>query len=141
MLFSFTILFVAASTASAGATPAIGCQSAVAPPPCVPKRSQSVRPRGNPASWITTSDYPTADMRVDMQGTVAYRLTVGPNGRPTACDITQSSGFWRLDEATCRLVLRRARFCPATDKKAQPITGTWSSRMKWVIPEDGAPKG
>lgn len=74
MLFSFAILFVASSTASAGATPAIGCQHVLAPPPCVVKPSQSVRPRGDPALWIPTSDYPTEDMRVGMQGTVAFRL-------------------------------------------------------------------
>ena len=79
-------------------------------------------------------DYPMFPMRREMQGTVEFRLTVGPDGRTMACEVVKSSGFAELDEMTCNLMMRRARFCPATNRKARPIVGSWSSRLKWVYP-------
>jgi periplasmic protein TonB len=53
--------------------------------------------------------------------------------------VTQSSGHARLDDYTCELLMRRARFCPATDKRAKPVAGEWSSKMRWVYPESPKP--
>jgi periplasmic protein TonB len=63
-------------------------------------------------------------------------VSVSPEGRVTSCNITSSSGSPDLDEATCSNVTRRARFNPATDGEGQPISGSYSGRIRWVIPED-----
>ena len=93
-------------------------------------------PKGNPANWATTNDYPSRALREEREGTTGFRVTVGPDGRVTSCDITSSSGSPDLDEATCSNVTRRARFTPATDGEGQPTSGSYSNRIRWVIPKD-----
>lgn len=109
--------------------------AAVAPPP--PKFTpKQPTPRGNPGSWATTNDYPTRALREEREGTTGFRVTVGPDGRVTDCQVTSSSGSPDLDEAACANVRRRARFNPATDGEGQPTTGSYSNRVRWVIPKD-----
>jgi periplasmic protein TonB len=105
-----------------------------APGPRVQPRAAA--PRGNPGSWATTNDYPSRALREERAGTTGFRLTVGADGRATGCTVTSSSGHGDLDEATCSNVMRRARFTPATDGEGQPTTGSYSGRIRWVIPDE-----
>lgn len=107
---------------------------AVAPAPRV--QPKSAMPKGNPANWATTNDYPTRALREEREGTTGFRVTVGTDGRVTSCTVTSSSGSADLDEATCSNVTRRARFNPATDGEGNPTTGQYSNRVRWVIPKD-----
>lgn len=93
------------------------------------------RPKGNPGSWATTSDYPTRDIRQGNEGTAGFRLEIDATGRVVDCAVTRSSGHPGLDEATCRNVSRRARFEPATDARGGTVAGTYSGSIKWVIPD------
>ena len=95
----------------------------------------SAKPRNGPQGWITTQDYPSADLRRGNEGTAQYRLTVGSNGRVNGCQITKSSGARGLDDATCRYVERRARFDPATNGEGRPVVGTYSGTVTWQIPD------
>ncbi|HEY9553431.1 energy transducer TonB [Allosphingosinicella sp.] len=107
------------------------------PPPPQPKREAvGAKPRSNPGSWATNADYPSSALRNEEEGTTGFRVTVGTNGRVTDCSVTSSSGSSTLDEATCRLITRRARFTPAEDSNGNPITDTYSNRIRWQIPED-----
>ena len=65
-----------------------------------------------------------------------FRLTVGTDGRVSECSVTSSSGSSTLDAATCKLITRRARFTPAKDADGNPVTDTYSNRIRWQIPED-----
>lgn len=108
-----------------------------APPPPPPPRFEpkSPSPRGNPGNWATTNDYPSRALREEREGTTAFRVNVGPDGRVTSCSVTRSSGHSDLDEATCRNIQRRARFNPATNGSGDEVAGTWSSQVRWEIPE------
>ena len=110
-----------------------------APAPKAPPKSlgktKSATPINNPGSWVATTDYPSAALRERREGTTAFRLTVDKAGRVTDCMITSSSGSPDLDQATCSLVMRRAQFTPALDAKGKPTTGTFSTRVRWVIPK------
>jgi len=109
----------------------------IAPPAPVPRfQPKQPTPKGNPANWATTNDYPTRALREEREGTTSFRVTVGPDGRVTDCSVTSSSGSPDLDDATCANVKRRARFNPATDGEGQPTTGSYSNRVRWVIPKD-----
>lgn len=103
------------------------------PPRFTPK---AAAPKGNPANWATTNDYPARALREEREGTTGFRVTVGTDGRVVDCQITSSSGHADLDAATCDNVRRRARFTPATDGEGNPTTGTYSNRIRWVIPKD-----
>jgi periplasmic protein TonB len=114
------------------APPIVIAQPPPPPPPAVPPKAAT--PRGNPGNWATTNDYPSRALREEREGTTGFRVTIGTDGRVTDCQITSSSGHADLDEATCNNVRRRARFNPATED-GRPVTGTYSNRVRWVIPE------
>lgn len=115
--------------------PVLAPPAPVAPPPPRVQPKQAT-PKGNPGNWATTNDYPTRALREEREGTTSFRVTVGPDGRVTSCEITGSSGSDDLDAATCSNVTRRARFNPATDGDGNPTTGSYSNRVRWVIPKD-----
>lgn len=119
------------------AAPVVPIIAPPAPVPAAPRvQPKQPTPKGNPANWATTNDYPTRALREEREGTTSFRVTVGPDGRVTGCTITSSSGSSDLDDATCQNVTRRARFNPATDGEGQPTTGSYSNRVRWVIPKD-----
>lgn len=104
-----------------------------APPP--PSKASGAQPRGNPGSWATPNDYPARALREERAGTTRFRVTIGPDGRVTDCQVTGSSGHADLDEATCKNVTRRARFKPALDSAGNPISDTYSNAVRWEIPK------
>jgi periplasmic protein TonB len=104
-----------------------------APPP--PSKASGAQPRGNPGSWATPNDYPARALREERAGTTRFRVTIGPDGRVTDCQVTGSSGHADLDEATCKNVTRRARFKPALDQAGNPISDTYSNAVRWEIPK------
>ena len=120
---------------AAPVVPIISPPAPVAPPPPRVQPKQPT-PKGNPANWATTNDYPTRALREEREGTTTFRVSVGPDGRVTGCSVTSSSGSPDLDDATCANVTRRARFNPATDGDGQPTAGAYSNRVRWVIPKD-----
>jgi protein TonB len=107
--------------------------SAPPPPRFTPKAAV---PKGNPANWATSNDYPSRALREEREGTTGFRVTVGPDGKVTDCQVTSSSGHADLDQATCDNVRRRARFTPGTDGEGNPTTSSYSNRIRWVIPKD-----
>jgi protein TonB len=107
---------------------------AAPPPPRI--QPKGAVPKGNPGNWATTNDYPTRALREERAGVTGFRVAVGADGRVTSCTVTSSSGSPDLDEATCSNVTRRARFNPATDGEGQPTTGSYTGRIRWVIPEE-----
>lgn len=107
------------------------------PPPATPRFTpKAAQPKGNPGSWATTNDYPSRALREERAGSTGFRVTVTADGRVGSCTVTSSSGSPDLDEATCSNVTRRARFNPATDGEGQPTTGSYSGRIRWVIPKE-----
>ena len=116
--------------------PIIALPAPVPAPPPPRFQPKSATPKGNPANWATTNDYPSRALREEREGTTGFRVTVGPDGRVTSCDVTSSSGSSDLDDATCANVTRRARFTPAMDGEGNPTSGSYSNRIRWVIPKD-----
>jgi protein TonB len=106
-----------------------------APPPA-PVKVQPARAKANLPGLFSTDDYPPSALRAGEQGTTGFRLDVGTDGRVTNCTVTSSSGSSALDQATCRLLQRRARFTPARDSNGQPTTDQNSGRITWRIPEE-----
>ncbi len=115
--------------------PIIAPPAPVAPPP--PKfQPKQPQPKGRSGEWVTTNDYPSRALREEREGTTRFRLTVGPDGKVTDCQITGSSGSPDLDDAACANLRRRARFAPATDGEGQPTTGYYANAVRWQIPKD-----
>lgn len=92
-------------------------------------------PRGNAGRWITDSDYRTSWINRGYSGVAGFELSVDTRGRVSNCTITRSTGHAALDEATCRLLERRASFDPARDSSGEIVAGRYSSSVSWKIPE------
>lgn len=105
-------------------------------PPAPRARPVALAPRGNPATWVTNDDYPSAALRNEERGRTRFALSVAPDGRPTACAITGSSGSATLDQAACRLLMKRARFAPGKDADGRATGGTWTKSFLWQIPQE-----
>ena len=104
-------------------------------PPAPPVAASRAAPRGSPGSWLTDADYPSRAQREERSGTAGFRLEIGADGRVTNCTITSSTGHPDLDEATCRLLPRRARFKAAVGGDGQPMADTYNGRITWRLPE------
>jgi len=92
-------------------------------------------PANNAARWISNDDYPASEIRREIEGTVQYRLVIGSNGQINTCEITSSSGSKGLDDTTCRLLNRRARFNAATDNTGARVVGTYTGSVRWELPD------
>jgi TonB family protein len=86
----------------------------------------------NPAAIITDRDYPPSEH--DKEGTTRFELMVGPDGKPTSCNTTVSSGFEILDQTACNAFLKRARFSPAKDASGNPTAGRYKGSVTWKAP-------
>ncbi|QJU58594.1 TonB family protein [Sphingomonas sp. AP4-R1] len=91
-------------------------------------------PAGNRAEWVTNDDYPTAALRAEVEGSVGIDVTIDARGRVSDCIVTASSGSDLLDQATCRIYARRARFTPALNEAGQPVAAHRADRVRWQIP-------
>lgn len=110
------------------------------PPTPTPRPGPSLTPKdpapaNSPGSWIGARDYPARPLRDGVEGVAGYRLIVGSGGRVSSCEITQSTGNRTLDRATCRLLMDRARFEPATDSSGTRVMGQYSGKVRWEIPD------
>lgn len=105
------------------------------PPPPPPAKAQGAQPKGQPSNWVSNADYPARALREERSGTTGFRLTIGTDGRVQDCQITSSSGSPDLDQAACDNLRRRARFKPAIGGDGQPMTDTYSNRVRWQIPD------
>ncbi|MEG8039512.1 TonB family protein [Sphingomonas sp. LR60] len=97
-------------------------------------KASGVLARGNRNDWITTDDYPPSAIRAEEEGVVGIALRINAEGRIDPCSVTASSGHASLDQATCRLYQRRARFTPAHDDAGAPVTATFTDRIRWQLP-------
>ena len=88
------------------------------------------------SQWLSgrfkRSDYPRAALEAGIGGKVAARVTVGPRGRVTNCEIIESSGNRDLDETTCRVITRRFRYEPGRDALGRAISDEWIEEHSWV---------
>ena len=107
-----------------------------APPPPPPAPPQKLTPKGNFQSLMSSDDYPPSAQREEKEGTVAYTLVVGADGRVTGCSVTASSGTPALDDQTCKLLSRRARFNPGKDSSGAATGGIYPGRFRWVLPKE-----
>ena len=104
-----------------------------APPP-VASKARGAKPKGQ-GSWASRiqDNYPSAALRKEIEGTVAVRVTVGPDGRVSGCTVSGSSGSGDLDSAACDGMTRYARFEPALDPGGSPTSGSFSTRIVYKI--------
>ncbi|HEY0026399.1 MAG TPA: energy transducer TonB [Allosphingosinicella sp.] len=116
---------------------ALACAAASVPAAAqLPGQPQNNR---NLATLFSDGDYPAEAIRKGEQGIVSFELAVGVDGQVTGCTIANSSGSPLLDSTTCSILVRRARFKPATGASGKPLPDTFTGKIVWRLPETGPP--
>ena len=105
-----------------------------APPP--PSRARAAQ-RDGQNRWAARiqSNYPRRAVQREIEGNVGVAVTVGPDGRVTACSVTSSSGSEDLDQAACEGMQRYARYEPALDDAGNPTSGRDSMTIVYRLGE------
>lgn len=62
---------------------------------------------------------------------VIVKVTVGTDGRASNCSVFRASPDPEADRITCRLVVERLRFRPATDSAGNPVAAPFYWRQRW----------
>lgn len=76
--------------------------------------------------------YPAESLKRGEQGAVGYQISLFKSGRIRSCKVTKSSGFTRLDSATCDMILKYLQV-----KSAQKRTNGRAVRdgqVQWALP-------
>jgi protein TonB len=89
----------------------------------------------DPATWVSSADYPPVLAKAGVSGITEFKLTVDATGTVTGCEIVVSSGVSALDTQTCELMSIRARFLPGRDAQGEPAGGTYRAKFRWVLPK------
>jgi len=76
-------------------------------------------------------DYPVPEggreARIGTSVTIA--ITVGTDGRPTACRILRPGPFPETNQRTCELAMQRFRFRPALNREGEPVVSEFGWRQ------------
>lgn len=62
---------------------------------------------------------------------VIVKVIVQPSGRATDCTVYRPSPFPETDQATCRLVMERLRFRPATNRGGDPVAAPFYYQQRF----------
>jgi TonB family protein len=92
------------------------------------------RPQFDPTLWFTNDDYPAAALRAEQEARVGLLLDIASDGRVDTCSTLSSGGVELLANASCRMLIRRARFTPALGKDGKPAPDRWSVSIDWKVP-------
>ncbi len=60
--------------------------------------------------------------------------TIGTDGRAVDCRVLKTSGVPDLDQASCRALVKRARYRPALDAMGKPVESYGTRNVQWLLP-------
>ena len=88
----------------------------------------------SPLPWFNVDDYPTKAFAREWQGVTNFEVIVAPDGRPTDCRITKSSGYDVLDRQACYVAMHRPKFTTAS-AEGRSAYGVYRSQVVWARPD------
>ena len=88
-----------------------------------------------PQPWFEFKDYPMDAFEKSWEGVTRFQLLIAPDGQVASCSVIGSSGHASLDEKTCFLATKRAKFSPAKGPDGSGAWGVYRSQALWVLPE------
>ena len=78
--------------------------------------------------------YPERALAAREEGIVGFTVKLDRDAKPTACEVTYSSGHRRLDEETCGIVLTHAFFKPTYDQSGARMATVREGVINWKLP-------
>lgn len=91
-------------------------------------------PKGNPGTWLTSSDYPGDSLARGEQAIIRFRIMVDAAGTTTACSVQSAIAKGDFAQITCNLLKRRARFEPARNARNESVASYFVGKVFWVMP-------
>ena len=85
---------------------------------------------------IMRSSYPQESLALGEQGTVEFAIDLDDKARIDSCLVTRSSGYARLDAATCDMLVLHAQFAPAQTEDGNAVATTRTGRVNWKLPAE-----
>lgn len=93
-------------------------------------------PGSGAATWVTTDDLAKGVLARDQVVVSNVALTISPDGRVTACDVTLPSERPELDQRACDLMSTRAHYRPARGPDGRPTQGVDWKTIRRQVPND-----
>jgi TonB family protein len=107
-------------------------ESRRSPQYAAPETARSAK--GDLRAIFSADDYPASAQANGEEGTVQAELRVDTTGRVSRCEVIRSSGHPSLDDATCKILEKRARFIPAHDSGGNPVISTVTTPpVRWEL--------
>jgi len=91
-------------------------------------------PASNPEHWLGTFDIPESAVRAGENGSIFYKLVVGPDGKVDRCNVqaaSAQSGDW---DKFCGHVKLRFSYRPAKDQAGDPTYYVLEENDAFVLP-------
>lgn len=92
-------------------------------------------PKKSWASYASPYDYPASALSALAEGETHALIDVSPEGRASNCRVIRTSGNQEIDEATCMIVTKRARYDPARNYEGGAIAAPFYLTFRWEIPK------
>lgn len=94
---------------------------------------KAAKPLKSVRDWFDASDYPVDALEHSVSGRSQVRLDVDANGIPSNCVLIGPSGNSSLDDVTCSILLKRARFHPALDHDGKAMKSVVVQTVDWLM--------
>ena len=101
--------------------------------------AKTPEPRGNLAGVFLFDDYPAEALQKNQQGDVGVSVHIDATGAISECIVEKSSGSAVLDQRTCDVIRKRAKFEPALDPRGRPVASDYHQTIHWRIAENDLP--
>ena len=83
--------------------------------------------------------YPPRAKAAGEQGSVRFRADVDAKGNVMSCKVIGSSGYRRLDDETCEMIVDHATFKPTYDSDGKAREATHDGIVNWRLPDAALP--
>jgi hypothetical protein len=111
---------------------------AAAASPAAAARSPEAVARDAANNEVILGQYPERARRAGEQGSVVFKVALDREGHATSCVVTQSSGFKRLDEETCDMILDRGLFKGVRGPDGRRTNVVTDGVVNWRLPKGSA---
>jgi outer membrane biosynthesis protein TonB len=82
---------------------------------------------------ILQQNYPMDMLREEEEGRIGVVLTIGTNGKPSYCEVSDVAGPTSFNDTVCLLLLRHATFEPARNGEGEPIVSRYATRVTFRL--------
>lgn len=84
--------------------------------------------------FVIDKSYPAESALRGEEGDVTFRIRTNRKGQVDSCQVIASSGYRRLDESTCDMILRGATAKPLQDANGWRVAGVRDAYVEWRLP-------